>query len=100
MTINNSLSIPTALKEARPNDYLHTAITIDWPNDVWGRPIHVFGRSVYAVVFKDGGHADAASQFVRFLAEGGLARFLTDAGDRYLPPSRKLIDHPFWLDPT
>jgi hypothetical protein len=36
---------------------------------------------------------------VRFLAEGGwLAHWLTFAGDRFLPPMRKLVEQPFWLN--
>ena len=36
-----------------------------------------------AVVFKDGGHVDAAKEFVRFLvAEGWLAHYLDFAGER------------------
>jgi multiple sugar transport system substrate-binding protein len=52
-----------------------------------------------AVVFKAGGNTALALDFVRFLAEGGwLAHWLTFAGDRYLPPMRKLVEQPFWLD--
>src|SRR3954452_3791824 len=100
MTINESLSIPSALKTARPNDYYENAVTIDWPSDVFGRPEHIYGGYLQAVVFRDGGHTAAAKEFVRFLVQhGGLARYLTEAGDRLLPPSRKMLDQPFWLDP-
>jgi multiple sugar transport system substrate-binding protein len=100
MTINETLSIPRALKESRPDDYYRNAATIDWPSDTFGRPGHVSGTPLRAVVFKGGGHTEATKQFVRFLAEGGLARYLAEAGDRVLPPSRKLLDQPFWLDPS
>ena len=54
-----------------------------------------------AVVFKDGGHGALAKQFVSFLAEEGwLAHWLTFAGDQFMPPMRKLVEQPFWLDPT
>jgi multiple sugar transport system substrate-binding protein len=98
MTINETLSIPRALKESRPEDYYRNAATIDWPSDAYGRPEHIMSTLLQAVVFKDGGHAEAAKELVRFLTEGGLARYLTEAGDRFLPPSRKLLDQPFWLD--
>jgi multiple sugar transport system substrate-binding protein len=99
MTINTTLSIPSALKASRPDDYSNT-ITIAWPKDTFGRPEHIEGEYAQAVVFKDGGHTAAAEEFVRFLvADGGLVRYLTEAGDRLLPPSRKMLDQPFWLDP-
>jgi multiple sugar transport system substrate-binding protein len=100
MTVNITLSIPTALKEARPDDYYRNALTIGWPHDVYGRAEHISGNLWWAVLFKDGGHTAAALQLVQFLVEGGLARYLTDAGDRLLPPSRKLLEYPFWLDAT
>jgi multiple sugar transport system substrate-binding protein len=51
------------------------------------------------VVFKAGGNPALAGDFVRFLAEEGwLAHWLDFAGDRYLPPMRKLVEQPFWLD--
>jgi multiple sugar transport system substrate-binding protein len=53
------------------------------------------------VVFKDGGHVPTAETFVRFLAEGGwLAHWLTFMGDQFMPPMRKLVDQPFWLNPS
>jgi multiple sugar transport system substrate-binding protein len=52
-------------------------------------------------VFAAGGHVPAAKEFVRFLlGEGWLAHWLSFAGDRMLPPMTKLIDSPFWLDPS
>ena len=51
-------------------------------------------------MFKDGGHTEAAKELVRFLvADGWLETYLTHAGDRLLPPSRRMLDQPFWLDP-
>ena len=36
---------------------------------------------------------------MRFLAEEGwLAHWLTFAGDELVPPMRKLVEQPFWLD--
>jgi multiple sugar transport system substrate-binding protein len=46
-------------------------------------------------------HTALAGDFVRFLAEEGwLAHWLSFTGDRYLPPMRKLVEQPFWLDPS
>jgi multiple sugar transport system substrate-binding protein len=101
MTPNTSLSIPAALKRARPDDYARNAATIDWPQAADGEQIILIGGVLLGVVFKDGGHLANARDFVRFLAEGGwLAHWLTFAGDRYLPPMRKLVEQPFWLDPS
>ena len=34
------------------------------------------------------------------MAEGWLAHYLDFAGERMLPPMPKLLDQPFWLDPS
>jgi multiple sugar transport system substrate-binding protein len=53
------------------------------------------------VVFKDGDHVATAKEFVRFLvAEGWLMHYLNFSAERMLPPMQKLIDQPFWLDPS
>ena len=99
MTMNNTLSIPNGLKHEHPDAYYRNAITIGWPKDVFGRPERIAGGYYQAVVFKDGGHAAAAEDLVRFLVrDGWLAQYLMSAGDRLLPPSRRMLDQPFWLD--
>jgi len=101
MTPNPSLSIPAALKRERPDDYYENAATIDWPNGADGQPLVMDGYMYRAVVFRTGGNPALADDFVRFLAqEGWLAHWLTFAGDRWLPPMRKLVEQPFWLDPS
>jgi multiple sugar transport system substrate-binding protein len=100
MTANTTLSIPGALRTARPADYYKNAATIDWPDAANGQPLVIVGVIVRAVVFKAGGNPGLAEDFVRFLAEEGwLAHWLDFAGDRFLPPMRKLVEQPFWLDP-
>ena len=50
---------------------------------------------------KGGANVDTAKQLVRFLVgEGWLAHSLNFAGERLLPPMQKLLDAPFWLDPS
>jgi multiple sugar transport system substrate-binding protein len=100
MTANTSLSVPAALRTARPDDYYENAVTIDWPNGANGQPLVIDGGVVQAVVFKAGRNPALARDFVRFLAEEGwLAHWLDFAGDRWVPPMRKLVEQPFWLDP-
>jgi multiple sugar transport system substrate-binding protein len=99
MTANPTLSIPAALKRERPDDYYRNAATIDWPAGLNGQPLVIDGGLVRAVVFQDGRNPAIAADFVRFLVEEGwLAHWLTFAGDRLLPPMRKLVEQPFWLD--
>ena len=101
MTVNPSLSIPSTLKRERPDDYYKNAVTIDWPEGANGQPLVIVGFLHRAVVFEAGGNQALAEDFVRFLAEEGwLAHWLTFAGDRWLPPMRKLVEQPFWLDPS
>ena len=99
MTPNTSLSIPAVLKRERPDDYYDNAATIDWPNGANGQPLVLDGSLELAVVFRAGRDPALAGDFVRFLAEEGwLAHWLDFAGDRWLPPMRKLVEAPFWLD--
>ena len=54
-----------------------------------------------AIAFKAGGHVPLAKEFVRFLVEDGwLAHYLDFSHDRFLPSMPKLLDAPFWLDPS
>jgi multiple sugar transport system substrate-binding protein len=99
MTANATLGIPAALRTTRPDEYYRNAVTIEWPNGANGLPLVIYGFISRAVVFKDGRNPALAGDFVRFLAaEGWLAHWLTFGGDRYLPPMRKLVEQPFWLD--
>jgi multiple sugar transport system substrate-binding protein len=101
MTPNSSLSITGALRATRPDDYYKSTATIDWPNRVDGQTLVIEGGVQRAVVFRAGGNPALASDFVRFLAqEGWLAYWLDFAGERWFPPMRKLVDQPFWLDPS
>jgi multiple sugar transport system substrate-binding protein len=100
MTVNQTLSIPNALKAERPEEYYDNAVTIDWPEGAYGQPLPIETFVNRATVFKDGGNVDNAKTFVRFLVgEGWLAHYLNFAGERMLPPMPKLLEAPFWLDP-
>jgi multiple sugar transport system substrate-binding protein len=100
MTANQTLSIPNALRASRPDDYNNVA-TVEWPSGLDGGQLTIEGDVVRGVVFKHGRHVTLAKEFVRFLVENGwLAHWLTFAGDRFLPPMRKLVEQPFWLDPS
>jgi multiple sugar transport system substrate-binding protein len=99
MTPNMTLAIPAALKRERPDDYDRNAATIDWPDGSDGQPLVLVGAINRAVVFKAGTNPELAGSLVRFLAEEGwLAHWLTFMGDQFMPPMRKLVDQPFWLD--
>ena len=101
MTVNQTLSIPNALKRERPDDYYENAATIDWPDGAYGQPLLIETSVNRAAVFKDGGHVATAKEFVRFLVgEGWLAHYLDFSAERMLPPMPKLLDPPFWLDPS
>jgi multiple sugar transport system substrate-binding protein len=101
MTANETLSIPNALKRERPDDYYENTATIEWPLGPSGERFPIVGRVHSAAVFKDGAHVATAKEFVRFLvAEGWLAHYLDFSAERMLPPMQKLLDQPFWLDPS
>jgi multiple sugar transport system substrate-binding protein len=101
MVPNPSLSIPNMLRQERPEDYHRNAVTIEWPRNTFGEPLIITGGASQAVVFKEGGNSAVAKEFVRFLVEDGwLAHWLDFSRDRLLPPMRRLIDRPYWLDPS
>jgi multiple sugar transport system substrate-binding protein len=101
MTANPTLSIPNALKRDRPDDYYRNVATIEWPLGSNGEPFPIVGDVVSAVAFKGGSNVANAQAFVRFLvAEGWLAHYLDFSAERLLPPMSKLLEQPFWLDPT
>ncbi len=101
MTVNATLSIPNALKAERPEDYYKNAVTIAWPDGVDGQPLAIWTTIYAAAAFKAGGHDPLAKEFVRFLVgEGWLAHYLNFSGERFLSPMPKLLEQPFWLDPS
>jgi multiple sugar transport system substrate-binding protein len=98
---DETLSIPNALENERPDDYAENTATVEWPNDTAGQPLVIFGELYRAVVLKSGRDPALARDFVHFLVEEGwLAHYLDFARARVLPPMTKLIDSPFWLDPS
>jgi multiple sugar transport system substrate-binding protein len=101
ITLNGTLSIPNALKAMRPDDYYDNAVTIDWPGGAYDQPLAIETTVHRALVFKDGNNVDLAKEFVRFLVgEGWLAHYLDFEGERMLPTMPKLLQAPFWLDPS
>ena len=101
MTVNDTLSIPNALRAERPEDYYKNAVTIEWPEGADGQPLAIETSYFAAVAFKAGGHVPLAKEFVDFLVgDGWLAHYLDFSGERLLPPMLKLLDQPFWLDPS
>ena len=101
MVPNLSLSIPNELKRERPEDYYKNTATIEWPLGPSGEPFPIVGTVVSAVVFKGGRNVALAKEFVRFLvAEGWLAHYLDFSAERFLPAMSKLLEQPFWLDPS
>jgi multiple sugar transport system substrate-binding protein len=101
MTPNVSLSIPNALKQERPEDYYKHTATIEWPLGAHGERFPIEGIVVSGVVFKGGRNVALAKEFVRFLvAEGWLAHYLDFSGERFLSAMPKLLEQPFWLDPS
>ena len=101
MTVNITLSIPNALRTERPDDYYKNTATSEWPDGVDGQPLAILTGPFAATVFKAGGHTPLAKEFVRFLVEDGwLAHWLDFSAERFLPPMPKLLQQPFWLDPS
>jgi multiple sugar transport system substrate-binding protein len=101
MTLNQTLSIPNALKGERPEDYYENTATIEWPLGPGGEVFPIRGGVFGAAGFKDGPNVETAKEFVRFLvAEGWLMHYLNFSGERMLPPMPKLLEQPFWLDPS
>jgi multiple sugar transport system substrate-binding protein len=101
LTSNTTLTVANALKSSQPDDYFRNTASIEWPNDdAYGQPLVIEGGMVRAAVFKNERSVAVAKDFVRFLiADGWLAHYLDFSLEAYLPPMKKLLDQPFWLDP-
>jgi hypothetical protein len=57
--------------------------TIEWPDGADGQPLAISTSFRAAAVFKAGGQAPLAKEFVRFLVEDGwLAHYLDFSGER------------------
>jgi multiple sugar transport system substrate-binding protein len=101
MTANETLSIPNALKAERPEDYYKDVATIEWPEGADGQTFAIKTSYFAAAAFKAGEHVPLVTEFVRFLvADGWLAHYLDFSAERMLSPMPKLLDQPFWLDPS
>jgi multiple sugar transport system substrate-binding protein len=102
LTPNVALTVVNALKGSRPDDYYQNATSIEWPNDdAYGQPLAIEGGVVRAAVFDNERSVAVAQDFVRFLVEDGwLAHYLDFSLEAYVPPMKKLLDQPFWLDPS
>jgi multiple sugar transport system substrate-binding protein len=101
MTANHTLSIVNALKHERPDDYYENSVTIEWPLGPDGKAFPILGYFFGGAVFKEGGNVETAKKFVTFLVnEGWLAHYLDFSAERLLPAMPKLVDAPFWLDPS
>jgi multiple sugar transport system substrate-binding protein len=101
MTVNAALTIPNTLKRDRPADYYEKTATVEWPDGADGQPLAIWTGFSAAAAFKASGHVPLAKDFVRFLVgEGWLMHYLNFSGERLLPAIPKLLDQPFWLDPS
>ena len=101
MTPNHTLSIVNALKHERPEDYHENTATVEWPLGPDGKAFPILGYFFGAMVLEEGGNVATAQEFVRFLvSEGWLAHYLDFSAERLLPAMPKLLDAPFWLDPS
>jgi multiple sugar transport system substrate-binding protein len=101
MTRNNTLSLVNTLKREKPEDYYQNTASIAWPLGLGGEALAIEGVFYAAAVFKDGGHVATAKELIRFLvAEGWLMHYLDFSAERMLPPIPKLLEQPFWLDPS
>jgi multiple sugar transport system substrate-binding protein len=102
VVLNVTLYVANALKTSRPEDYYRNTASIEWPYyDAYGQPLAIEGGIVRAVVFDNERNVRVAKDFVRFLVEDGwLAHYLDFSLEAYVPPMTKLLDQPFWLDPS
>jgi multiple sugar transport system substrate-binding protein len=101
MTINQTLSVTSALRDDRPDDYYKNIATIEWPNGASGT-LYPIETSVFrAVVPKNAPNVGNAKEFLVFLlSEGRLGAFIEASLGRVLPPMPALLESEFWQDNT
>lgn len=101
MTINSTLSIPSALRAKQPDDYFKNTVSIGWPFGPDGKKYPLYRGVWHLIVFKDAQHVDTAKEFLRFLVVGGgLGPYLEASLGRNFPAMPKLLDTPVWQDPA
>ena len=102
MIPNDSLSIPNALKRERPDDYYKNTATIRmaaWAaRRAFSDPSETSSpRWSSRTAAKS---ATPRSSCASWSSEGWLMHYLNFSGERILPSIPKLLDQPFWLDPS
>ncbi len=101
MVTNPTLSIPNMLREERPDDYYRNAATIEWPRNTFGGPLVITGGATAPSCSKRAATAPRPkSSCASWWRTAGSHTGSTSRGDRLLPPMRKLVEQPFWLDPS
>ena len=101
MTLNDSLSIPNALKRERPDDYYENTATIEWPLGPDGEAFPIRGM-FHGARGLQGRPQRRDRQGVRPLPRGrGLARALSRLrGRAHAAADAEATRRAFWLDPS
>jgi multiple sugar transport system substrate-binding protein len=101
MTINQTLSVTSALRDDRPDDYYKNIVTIGWPNGASGKLYSIETSIFRAVIPKNAANVGNAKEFLVFLlSEGRLGGFIEASLGRVLPPMPSLLESEFWQDDT
>ena len=77
MTVNETLSIPNALKQERPDDYYENTATIEWPLGPGGKAFPIKGNILPARGVQGRRPRRTAKEFVRFLVGEGWLRTIS-----------------------
>jgi hypothetical protein len=89
IVLNDTLSIPNALKRERCEDYYKNTATIEWPLGPGGEAFPIMGSFYPAVTFRAGRNVETAKEFVRFLVgEAGSPTISTSPGSASCRPCR------------
>ena len=91
----------TRSRRERPEDYYKNTATIEWPDGADGQPLAIRPASMRPRRSRPAGMFRwPRSSCASWSSDGWLAHCLDFSGERLLPPMPKLLEQPFWLDPS
>jgi multiple sugar transport system substrate-binding protein len=100
MTLNNSLSIPAAVRQD-DDLYKNKLGTIGYPNKPSGKPMRYIALVRQATIIAGSKNQRLAKDFLTYFIQPEIVgTYLKSAGGRFLPVHNRVWQDPFWTNPS
>ncbi|MEC4819049.1 MAG: ABC transporter substrate-binding protein [Scytonema sp. PMC 1069.18] len=100
MTLNNSLSIPAAVRQDA-DLYKNKLGTIGYPNKPNGKPMRYVALIRQATIIAGSTNQRLAKDFLKYFVQPEIiGSYLKSAGGRFLPVHNLVWEDPFWTNPS